>query len=92
MKSLFYTLACAAMLAVFASCEKDLEPYSEEQCRLNFWYLNWDNEVAMTDDIGDHMYSTYNQSDYSFYYEGQPERSRPSHRPKANYAGYDGEC
>lgn len=62
------------MLAAFASCEKDLEPYSEEQCRLNFWYLNWDNEVAMTDDIGDHMYSTYNQSDYSFYYEGQPER------------------
>ena len=74
MKSLFYTLACVAMLAAFASCEKNLEPYSEEQCRLNFYYLTWDGDVAMTDDIGEHMYSTYNQSDYSFYYEGQPER------------------
>lgn len=75
MKKLYRKWGLMAILAfLFSACEKELEPWNETQCRLNFWYLNWDNQVAYSDEIGTRIGTDYNQTDYSFYYEGQPER------------------
>ena len=40
MKRLSILYLYAALLPLFASCEKDLEPYSMEECRLNFRYYH----------------------------------------------------
>ena len=53
MKKIIYLLCLICTLGVFTSCEKDLEVYNTETCRLNFYYeLNsragFNEELART--------------------------------------------
>lgn len=51
MKTLIRTLAYCSLLAVFTACERDLEPYSSTDCRLNFVYLDYTGEVMTSDRV-----------------------------------------
>lgn len=53
-KTIIASLAIAAAMPIFTSCEKDLEMYSTETCRLNFYYSS-----------SDYKYE-YSQGSYSF--------------------------
>ena len=51
MKTLIRTLAYCSLLAAFTACERDLEPYSSTDCRLNFVYLDYTGEVMTSDRV-----------------------------------------
>lgn len=70
MKKLYNILGAMALLCLFASCEKDQEPYSTPECRLNFYYVYYGEEQS-TKDLQSRK--DYDITDYSFYYEGNPE-------------------
>lgn len=51
----------------FTSCEKELKPYDDPTCRLNFLY---NGGMDSTDDLGKYDDSDYTASSYSFIYDG----------------------
>ena len=48
MKRSIYTLL-AGVAMMFASCENDLEPYSDPDCRLNFIYYDYFGDQMTTE-------------------------------------------
>jgi len=73
MKKLYHILGSMTLLLVFASCEKDLEPYHTPECRLNFLYYDYSGEnVLDSDDLKNKK--DYDLTNYSFYYQGNPKR------------------
>ena len=64
----------AALLPLFASCEKDLEPYSMEECRLNFRYYHSFYDRWMTTEDLESSDDSYRTTVYSFVYAGGVER------------------
>lgn len=74
MKRLSILWLCAALLPLFASCEKDLEPYSMEECRLNFrYYYSFYDRWMTTEDL-ESSDDSYRTTVYSFVYAGGVER------------------
>ena len=60
---------------MFASCENDLEPYSDPACRLNFIYYDYFGDQMTTENIEEsYDDDSYSTSSYSFVYAGNPER------------------
>ena len=60
---------------MFASCENDLEPYSDPDCRLNFIYYDYFGDQMTTENIEEsYDDDSYSTSSYSFVYAGNPER------------------
>ena len=74
MKRSIYTLL-AGVAMMFASCENDLEPYSDPDCRLNFIYYDYFGDQMTTENIEEsYDDDSYSTSSYSFVYAGNPER------------------
>ena len=66
MKKIIYLLCLICTLGVFTSCEKDLEVYNTETCRLNFYYeLN--SRAGFNEELA--------RTAYSFIY-GEADRQR----------------
>lgn len=63
MKKMMYLWAMVAF--AFASCEKDLEPYSDPTCRINFVYSYTEGELE-----DNYTTDSYSTTSYSFVYEG----------------------
>lgn len=61
---LWFTLVFAMS---FTSCEKELKPYDDPTCRLNFLY---NSGMASTDDLGKYDASDFTATSYSFIYDG----------------------
>ena len=74
MKRLSILYLYAALLPLFASCEKDLEPYSMEECRLNFRYYHSFYDRWMTTEDLESSDDSYRTTVYSFVYAGGVER------------------
>ena len=70
MRKLYNILGGMALLFMFASCEKDLEPYHTPDCRLNFVYGN--GILLTSNELKNRV--DYDLTNYSFYYQGNPER------------------
>ena len=74
MKRLSILWLYAALLLLFASCEKELEPYSMEECRLNFrYYYSFYDRWMTTEDL-ESSDDSYRTTVYSFVYAGGVER------------------
>ena len=69
MKRMKYFLVAVTVALTFSACEKDLEPYQEPTCRLNFLYGDWNGGYNTTDNIVAQHGEDYNLTNYSFYYE-----------------------
>lgn len=61
---LWFTLVFAMS---FTSCEKELKPYDDPTCRLNFLY---NGGMDSTDDLGKYDDSDFTATSYSFIYDG----------------------
>ena len=73
MKNISILSASAALLFTLVSCEKDLIPYDDATCRLNFMYGaegDWLTTENIEDSYSDDSYST---TSYSFIYAGGVE-------------------
>lgn len=62
MKYIRNTILSLSFLAMFSSCEKDLEPYDSPICRLNFIYLDYTGNPMTSDRVND----ATRHSSYSF--------------------------
>ena len=63
MKRILNRIMCGVLLLAFSACEKDLELYDTQECRLNFYY-DW------TADDGSDWKEAWTRSSYSFVYGG----------------------
>lgn len=75
MKRICILLASMSLLVLLASCEKELVPYNDPICRLNFQY--WDDFTSSwmtTEDLEGYSDDSYSTTSYSFIYEGITDR------------------
>lgn len=70
-----YYYVCMMAFLLFASCEKELKPYDNPECRLNFMYYDpgWLSLLTM-EDLQDRTDDSYSTTSYSFIYAGNVER------------------
>lgn len=67
---LFGVLAIVA----YTSCQQNLDTYDTPECRLNFLYYDYYGKTVLTLEQIKAKSEGYNVSNYSFFYEGLPER------------------